>query len=920
MDYETEQDNLYTVGSILRSKPVEEPTVVSDSGIAVANDTDPNHPNQNPEEDTHGQSFITKALSGTSSVGSDVGKAIVKGGAKGAEETLYGAAELIGAPVDFVNFIASKVPGVGQYISSDMPIGGSDSIKYVLDAYSNFVNDNIPGVQTANTWVGNLEYDNDLLGGITEGLAQFSVAAVPAATMVRALTSANAFVRGLYWGAIADYAAFNPNDPTLTVMLTEMWDGATPEERTKLGNTVVSILEKNEASPEIINRAKSMIEGGIFGGATEGLIKVFVEGAKYVPWKQVIGGALAGGAMNIQNPSEAEGGVLTSVVKGALKSGDNVVDNVVDSTMVILPKQVNEGSDMVLEYPSLFHGTTVKDLDFLDINKSRRTVFGAIPAINATDNKKLASAFTKGELGKDPEGEIYNLKGPFKILNLKNNEGRSLWEQTYNRDPQKALKDGYDGIQFQQLENDRIKAFYKDINVDDVEDAVEIQLFKPRIEIEKTTDTSLKSGDNVVDNVVSPLTDGRISPRLPTAVNATEDGVTNSLQIDLVSNKANKNQFDTNVKLISDYPNLKSEEVLGKTSDEIADTYVNHLKNNILWLYDRVPEATRLRSKQWYNGANKVTNTWAKEYNISNNSVAGVLAALSPQKDWYMNASLGNRVIDIMTNKQEFVFDKKMMQTAKQIYGSPKFANTIKFLSGKKLSELDNAADKSMWLRIYDEAHNDRSYRILSPEGDFGDFVKGADGQNAKVAWNSNVMIKNAINAFESGGDPAIITKFLGDRHKVRSFYNNIIAPNSDAGDVTIDTHAVAAATLRPVSGNSSIVFHNFGTSPLLAKRPKDWNGATANSSVNGVKGTYAFYAEAYRLAAAEKGILPREMQSITWEAVRGLFPANFKQNAKNVEKIDALWYNYRDGQLSLEEVLNGIEQITGGIKPPSWE
>ena len=746
-DYETEQDDLYYIGSILRSKPVEEPTVVSDGGIAMANDTDPNHPNPNPEEDTHGQSFITKALSGTSSVGSDLGKAIVKGVPKGAEETLYGAAELIGAPVDFVNFIASKVPGVGKYISSDMPVGGSDSIKLVLDAYNNFVNENIPGVQTANTWAENLEYDNQMLGNISEGLAQFSVAAVPAASMVKALTSANALVRGLYWGAIADYAAFNPNDETLTVMLTKMWDGATPEERSAIGNTAVSIMEKNESSPEIINRAKSMIEGGIVGGATEGLIKVLIEGAKYVPWKKAAAATAGGAAMNMQNPSDAEAGFLTSAFKGALKSGDNVVDN-----------------------------------------------------------------------------------------------------------------------------------------------------------------------------VVLPLTDGRISPRLPTAVNATEDGVTNSLQIDLAANKANPNQFDTNVNLISKYPNLRNDEVVGKTSDEIADTYVNHLKNNILWLHDRVPEATRLRSKQWYNGANKVTNTWAKEYNISNNSVAGVLAALSPQKDWYMNASLGNRVIDIMTNKQEFVFDKKMMQTAKQIYGSPKFANTIKFLSGKKLSELDNSADKSMWLRIYDEAHNDRSYRILSPEGDFGDFVKSADGQNAKVAWNSNVMIKNAINAFESGGDPAIITKFLGDRHKVRSFYNNIIAPNSDAGDVTIDTHAVAAATLRPVSGNSSIVFHNFGTSPLLAKRPKDWNGATANSSVNGVKGTYAFYAEAYRLAAAERGVLPREMQSITWEAVRGLFPATFKQNAKNVGKIDALWYNYRDGKLSLEEVLNGIEQITGGINPPSWE
>ena len=36
---------------------------------------------------------------------------------------------------------------------------------------------------------------------------------------------------------------------------------------------------------------------------------------------------------------------------------------------------------------------------------------------------------------------------------------------------------------------------------------------------------------------------------------------------------------------------------------------------------------------------------------------AGVLAALSPQKDWYMNVSLGRRVMDIMKNKQDFASD-----------------------------------------------------------------------------------------------------------------------------------------------------------------------------------------------------------------------------------------------------------------------
>ena len=446
----------------------------------------------------------------------------------------------------------------------------------------------------------------------------------------------------------------------------------------------------------------------------------------------------------------------------------------------------------------------------------------------------------------------------------------------------------------------------------------EIKTLEDNIDLPTTTINEADPIDDTVD-FFTPESE-LISARLPTAVNSNEDGITNVLNVGLAESKILKPQFDANVKLISDYPNLKLNEISNKNPDEIADTYVDHIKNNLLWLHDKVPEKTRMRSKKWYDGANKVANSWSKEFDLPASSVAGVMAALSPQKDWYMNANLAYRVLDINKNKQDFIFNKEMMSKAKELYGKPVFKEMLKNLDNKKLSELDSLDAKAIWTRVYDETYNDRSFKVLTPEGEFGDFVKTDKGENAKAAWGTNSMIKSALLAMDSGGDAKKITTYLGDKHKVRSFYNNIIAPNSKNGDVTIDTHAVAAATLQPASQNSTTVFHNFGTSPLLSKRPKDWQGAAKNSSVSGNKGTYGIYVEAYRKAAKERNILPREMQSITWEAIRGLYPAGYKQNKQNVEDINKLWYDYRNDKLTLQEVLDEIEKRAGGISPPTWE
>lgn len=410
-------------------------------------------------------------------------------------------------------------------------------------------------------------------------------------------------------------------------------------------------------------------------------------------------------------------------------------------------------------------------------------------------------------------------------------------------------------------------------------------------------------------NIVPPGP-GVVSTRLPTAVKATEDPMASKLVIDLQASKRDPEAFAHNVNLVKQYPNVVTK---GSTPDSVAEDFIGQVKDNLLYLHDQVPEATRQRSKLWYDGARNIADRFSADYGVSDQAVSGVLAVLSPQKDWFMNVSLGQRVLDIATKQRTVRWDSSMDEMAKIIWNKPQYAKMVEAIRGKTLAELDDPGLKAMWLRTYDQAKNPREHQIVSPEGNFVGLRMNQDGKTpTKTGWGSLNEIGKAIVILE---DPRIetISSNLGQQHKVRNFYNNIYAPTDPAGHVTIDTHAVAAGLLRPLSGNSREVLHNFGSGVVGEGGPK-------NSSITGVQGTYGLYAEAYRRAAQERGILPREMQSITWEAVRGLFPDTFKSQAKNVDQIDGIWLKYRQGKLSLEEARNEVIRAAGGIDAPEWE
>ena len=411
----------------------------------------------------------------------------------------------------------------------------------------------------------------------------------------------------------------------------------------------------------------------------------------------------------------------------------------------------------------------------------------------------------------------------------------------------------------------------------------------------------------------------------------------------------------------------------------VQEALIEHMKDNLLGLYNRVSDAVKQGSRLWYEGANTRSRGIAVTHEIPHENAAGVVAAMSPQKDWDQNVTLADWVAHIagttaddatmspeMTN---WVNRYALRKDSERVEVDPETGKETRFNARtgvqmspnsvsredvlRQLSQVDGKAwgqmtpdQKAFYTRAYYEAHgppdhlmpiDDRTgeashwiddkgdrkygYYINNPDGThdgvlarYGDEFVNKKDQPIPVSWGSTGEVANAIQAFgaQSMSD---ISEALGEGHKVRSFYNNIIAPWSKKGDVTSDTHAVAAALLRPLGAGSPEAASGMGA-------------ASPNNAETGLKGFYPHVAEAYRRAAKEAGILPRELQSITWEALRGLWSPREKMAKSNVKKgftsqtdiTNGIWQRYQNGEISMEDAHNAILGPNGErIRAPRW-
>jgi hypothetical protein len=366
-------------------------------------------------------------------------------------------------------------------------------------------------------------------------------------------------------------------------------------------------------------------------------------------------------------------------------------------------------------------------------------------------------------------------------------------------------------------------------------------------------------------------------------------------------------------KHLSDYSVAGPEDRQSKDPVKLVQDVQGKMKRNFEWGIDRfqrdLPDLAS-RSEKWYEGANKITTHFSKQYGHPEHVVAGVFASQSPQKDWYQNVSLGERIIHVHKEHQETPWSKEMEEkTSKVFKAKPSHQNILKEIRGKRLSELTDPTHKAAWIRTYDEAHHPSHFREVTPEGDFGEHVAGEKGDKYKVAWQGFKTIAKAVKMLDAKGDMKVVDKELGNEHKVRSFYNNILQPNAprkgkapeDATDVTSDTWNIRAGLLHPGL-------------PSTSKQVSAGLGGAPTTSRVGISGTYPVLGSALKDVAHERGMVPNAAQSTVWDMFRTIDTP--KERKENINKLHG---SLRSGEIPHEEFLKKMSAEVGPMTEPTW-
>jgi len=432
-----------------------------------------------------------------------------------------------------------------------------------------------------------------------------------------------------------------------------------------------------------------------------------------------------------------------------------------------------------------------------------------------------------------------------------------------------------------------------------------------------------------------------VSARQPSAANAA--GRDQVLRSDMAALMENPEHVKRIADLFRKYSQVRSSLNGVRLNDtQILRQSIDLMKGNLRFLWDLFPDDVRIRSMKWYDGAHQIANDLAEKHGFTVNQVSGVLAGLSPKFDWFRNVSLAKRVISLYRDLEsvDYRMPVEMINHLQERERTGTLAASIKEMRkngaseatiqaklaaakfkwnlhsqrylGKSWSQVDDFG-RALMLRGADELFNSSAYELIAPEGHVLDWsrTKGKGdkpGELSRISWQSYENVEAVVSMLRDGSAENISAQ-LGQAHKVRNFYNNISQPNSSGLFTTVDTHANAANLLEPLAGSSPEVTQSL-------------SGPKSNST--GSIGTYSVHQQAYIELAAELGILPRQLQSVTWEAVRELFSPEAKRG-RNENDIGLLtkniWEDYNKGLTDENTARKRIFEVAApnGISLPDW-
>jgi hypothetical protein len=402
-----------------------------------------------------------------------------------------------------------------------------------------------------------------------------------------------------------------------------------------------------------------------------------------------------------------------------------------------------------------------------------------------------------------------------------------------------------------------------------------------------------------------------IPTRQPWGKKATDNAQTMLLATDLSSAMEDEGHVDKLVNTMGGYDSFKIDR--RKSLAQRVEQIVRQGVDNLLYIWDRTPDAQRQIARQWYDAAHRIAADIEQATDVTRDQAAALLAILSPGTNWNANVAMARRMSQIWSREQDTVTTPEMVEKAKTVLvpDMKKWSslteeqqarwnaiNQIKeSLVGRRLSDLDDDTEIAIWIRLYDAAHGAYGFDAIEPDGKISGKVTKANGEQAKMNWGTVGDLAKAVSVVRDGGLETINLN-LGQNHKVRNFYNNILTPESDQ-HVTIDTHAVAGALMMPLSQTSKELIHNF-SGPA--------------SAVTGFTGTYPLYHEMYRRAGEARGVLPREMQSVVWEVTRLMFDPSLKRSGR-AQQMNEVWREYKKGRLSYEAARDQVYALSNGVE-----